>query len=193
MTPPLQSQSLQKGRAETQEEPASTEDGKEEAKHIVQFKGIEVVEEIKERHQYHQDLKPQKPILMKRSNSLQPRKLKDIDGKVIGKKNLTDEQKNVHFGIVIEGDQQELRKYLNQQLGQNLKKPILKKQTHLKFSPAKFLNKWVDLRKEFYEDTWNILQTVEPKDLKEFFLNGIDIALLEDIIKVLKYKAVSEC
>jgi len=47
---------------------------------------------------------PKKPILNLRSKSVDLKKLKDIDGRYLRRKSaFNDEEKGVHFGIVIEG------------------------------------------------------------------------------------------
>ena len=53
---------------------------------------------------------------MKRSKSLDLKKLKDIDGKIIRRKSLYVEEKTVHFGLVFEGEHS---KILNELQGKN--------------------------------------------------------------------------
>lgn len=67
----------------------------------MQFAGEEILQET---HVYVSNKQPKKPIINLRSKSVDLKKLKDIDGRYLRRTSaFNDEEKGVHFGIVIEG------------------------------------------------------------------------------------------
>lgn len=121
----------------------------------MQFAGEEILQEP---HVYERNKMPKKPILNLRSKSVDLKKLKDIDGRYLRRKSaFNDEEKGVHFGIVIEGTTEQLDQYLN--LSQKKPKgPILKKEKKKENQAQSFSTKWNKLLHEYQESAYALLE-----------------------------------